>query len=101
ALGDGPRLVAERPGLIAAPGLAERACEVGEGDRPFVVEPERRERLDRVEQELRRLGVLAGLLRDDPLRVDEQRAAPRVSAAFDRTLDALGERRVLDAPACR
>src|SRR5207253_9444511 len=99
-LGDRLRLVA----LLAMLGSAERgenARVVGERDRALVIEAERPERLDRVENELLGFRELAALHRPDARGVGQERASPRVAGPLDDRLDALDEGLILDPPACR
>src|SRR5437870_11483268 len=99
-LGDRFGLVA----LLAMLRAAER-CEnarvVGKRDRALVIEAERPERLDRVENELLGLRELAALHRPDAGGLGQERASPRVAGPLDDRLDALDEWLMLDPPACR
>src|SRR5438477_1987565 len=99
-LGDRFRLVA----LLAVLGATERgenARVVGERDPAFVIEAERAERLNRVENELLGLGQLAALHRPDAGRLGQERAPARVAGALDDSLDALDEWLIVDPPARR
>src|SRR5437870_4231147 len=99
-LGDRFRLVALLP-MFRAAERCENARVVGERDRSLVIEAERPERLDRVENELLGLRELAALHRPDAGRLGQQRATPRVPGALDDCLDAFDEGLILDAPARR
>src|SRR5205814_7944537 len=71
---------------------------IGERDRTFVVESQRGERLDRVEDQLLGLRELAALHRADSLRLREQRASARMAGALGDGRDPVEERLIVDPP---
>src|SRR2546430_17120629 len=84
--------------MVRASQGGEHASMIGERDRTFVVQSERGERLDRVEDELLGPRELAALHRADSLRLREQRASPRVAGALGDGRDPVEEWLIVDPP---
>src|SRR3989441_1504241 len=98
-LGDGFRLVTLLP--VLAPEGGQHARVIAERDRALVVEAQRRERLDGVEEELLGLRELAAVHSAHPMRLLEKSVTARVTGTLDDRVDPLLERLVVDPPARR